>query len=309
MRKVIWTSLCAILCAMPALAAPADAAGVDFAGVEAVLGRPPMRSGDVYRYGFPRSDLAVTVDGVRIEPALALGGWVAFTSVAEPAQGVVMGDLVLTEAEVEPVMKSLLAGGVAVTALHNHLLRATPPTLYMHIAGHGDAVELAKTIRSALEHTKTPLEAGRAASRPSPSPTQPLDIARIEDAIGSKGRLNGGVYQFSAPRSGSVSHEGMTIPAAMGTANAMNFQPTGRGRAVIAGDLVAQAGEVDSMIETLLAHGVEVTAIHSHMLAEEPRLFFVHFWANDDAVKLAGALRSALDRVGVKRKSSEAGSH
>lgn len=303
MRRAIWLSLAAVA----TLAAPAHAAGPDFTGVDAVFERSPTRFGDIYRYGFPRGDLTVAVDGIKIEPALALGGWVAFTSATEPAQSVAMGDLVLTEAEVAPVMKSLLAGGVAVTALHNHLLRAAPPTLYMHIAGHGDAVELAKTIRSALEHTKTPLGAVHVAEKPEARPAQALDMARIEEAIGSKSRLNGGVYQFSKPRSDSVSHEGINVPAAMGAANVMNFQPTGRGRAAIAGDLVARAEEVVPLIDALLSHGVEVTAIHNHMLSEQPRMFFIHFWANDDAVKLADALRSALDRVGAKRKASSDG--
>lgn len=302
MRMATRLSLAAAL----ALAAPASAAAPDFSGVDAVFGRSAMRSGDVVRYGFPRSDLTVSVDGVRIEPALALGGWVAFMASDEQAeQSVVMGDLALVEAEIRPAMTRLRAGGVQVTALHNHLLRATPPTFYMHIAGKGDPVELARTIRAALEQTKTPLDVARAAApKTEARSAQTLDIARIEQEIGSKGRASGAVYQFSAPLSGSVSQDGMTVPPAMGVVNVINFQPTGRGRAAIAGDLVAQSENVEPLVDALLSRGIEVAAIHNHMRTEEPRLFFVHFWANGDAIELARGLRAALDSIGGERESA-----
>lgn len=297
MRTTIWT-LVALL-----LSTPSFAADPDFARVDAVFGRSPARSGDVHRYGFPRGDLAVTVDGVKIEPALALGGWVAFTPAARPGQAVAMGDLVLTEAEIQPVMQRLRSGRIEVAALHNHLLRATPPSFYMHIAGQGDPEELAKTIRAALEATGTPLQVAHAtAPKTEARSAQPLDLARIEEEIGSKAHASGGVYQFTVPLSVAVSHGGTVIQPAMGVANAINFQPTGQGRAAVAGDLIAQGGEVEPLIDALLSNGIEVAAIHNHMLSEEPRLFFVHFWAIDDAVKLAHGLRAALDTIGAERE-------
>ena len=210
-----------------------------------------------------------------------------------------MGDIVLTENEVTPVMTNLLQSGIEITALHNHLMRATPPTFYMHIRGHGDPEKLATLVRQALGETKTPFEP--------PSPASPqaakvdLDTEQLDQTLGGKGKANGGVYQFSIPRKETVTENGMPAPAAMGTGTAINFQPTGNGKAAIAGDFVVTAEELNPMITALRENGIDVVAIHSHMLEEQPRLFFVHFWANDDAAKLAKGLRAALDKMAVAR--------
>jgi hypothetical protein len=292
MRKLFWIAFCVVL----TLAASARAAEVDWKKIDAILGREPTQSGEVRRFGFLRSDLRVTVDGVAIKPALALGGWIAFAEHGD--EGRLMGDLVLTESEINPVITRLLAGGIEVTALHNHLLRASPPTYYLHVAGRGDPLKLAETIRAALALSKTPLES---VSSPSSVPLD-LDMARIDEIIGAKGHANGGVYQFAVPRAESVSHGGITVAGAMGTANVINFQPTDPGKAAIAGDFLASADEVDPLIRALRAKGVEITAIHNHMLRDDPRLFFIHFWSNDDAGTLAGALRAALEAVNAAPK-------
>src|SRR5215510_25645 len=200
-----------------------NAQDIDWKQVDAALGKTAAVSGDVHRYGFPRSDLQVTVDGVPIRPTLALGGWVAFT----PAHGgaTVMGDVVLLETEINPVMAKLLEGGIEITAVHNHLLRANPETFYMHIGGHGDPVKMAEVIRSALTLSKTPLNPPAAA--PAPPPAIDLDTAKLDQIIGAKGQANGGVYQFSVPRRDPITESGMMVPTAMGSANAINFQPTG----------------------------------------------------------------------------------
>ena len=280
-----------------AFAAQAHAAEIDWTKVDAALGKTASVQGAVHRYGIPRTDLQVTLDGVVIKPALALGGWLGF----EPTQdgAVVMGDLVLTETEVNPVMEKLLATGIEVTALHNHLLRASPATFYMHVHGHGDPVSMATAIHDALMDSKTPLSA--AIAPPSSNAPIDLDTDRLDAAIGAKGKANGGVYQFSVPREGEITENGMPIPPAMGTAIAINFQPTGDGKAAITGDFVVVAHEVDTLIRTLHDNSIEVTAIHSHMLDEQPRLFFVHFWANDDALKLAKGLQAALGKIAVAR--------
>ena len=246
---------------------------------------------------FPRSDLQVTLDGVAIKPALALGGWLGFEPMQDGA--VVMGDLVLTETEVNPVMSKLLESGIDITAVHNHLMRATPATFYMHIHGHGDPVAMATAIRAALAESKTPFAAPAA---PAAQTAQiELDTDKLDAAIGVKGKVNGGVYQFSVPRKDPITEDGMSVPPAMGTAIAINFQPTGGGKAAITGDFVVTAEEVNPMILALRENDIEVTAIHSHMLDEQPRLFFVHFWANDDAVKLAKGLQAALGKIAVAR--------
>jgi hypothetical protein len=279
-------------------AASATAAETDWKTVDLVFGRPAAVSGAVHRYGLPRADLKVSLDGVQLKPGFALGGWVAFEPMGDATM--MMGDLVLTEAEINPVMTKLLAQGLQVTAVHNHLLRAIPPTFYMHVSGTGDAEQLARMTRVALEESLTPWEMGAA---PAAAPTDlGLPTAEIDKAIGFKGRNNNGVYQFGVPRSDSIKQDGMSIPGAMGSAIAINFQPTGDGKAAITGDFVALAGEVNPLIKALRDNGIEVIAIHNHMLDDEPRAFFIHFWANDDAVKLAKGLRAGLDAVHVAAK-------
>jgi hypothetical protein len=272
----------------------ARAAEVDWQKVDDALGRKPAVTGDVHRYGFPRSDLNVTLDGVTIKPALALGGWVAF----KPMQGgaMVMGDLVLLETEINPVMLKLIEGGLDITAVHNHLLGASPATFYMHVGGHGDPARMAAVIRDALAASKTPLATPAAAVA---APAVDLDTAQLDQLIGVKGQANGGVYQFAVPRRDPIAEAGMQIAPAgpMGLATAINFQPTGGGKAAITGDFVLTADEVNPVIRALRANGIDVTAVHSHMLDEQPRLFFLHFWANDDALKLGRGLRAALDKT------------
>jgi hypothetical protein len=272
----------------------AQAQNIDWQKVDETLGRKPAVSDDVHRYGFPRSDLSVTLDGVTIKPALALGGWVAF----KPGHGgaMVMGDLVLLETEINPVMAKMIANGLEITAIHNHLLRASPATFYMHVAGHGDPVKLAAAIHDALAESKTPLTVAAPAS---PPPAVDLDTAKLDQIIGSKGQANGGVYQFNVKRRDPITQDGMPLTpvAPMGVAIGINFQPTEGGKAAITGDFVLTGNEVNPVILALRTHGIEVTALHSHMLDEQPRLFFMHFWANDDAVKLAEGLRAALDKT------------
>jgi biotin operon repressor len=279
-------------------ATAAGAQDIDWEKVDAALGRKGAASADVYRYGFPRSDLTVTLDGVTIKPALALGGWVAF----KPMHGevMVMGDLVLLETEVNPVMATLIENGIEITAVHNHLLRADPAPFYMHVGGHGDAVKMATAIRTALAESKTPLEAPPAAAA---APAIDLDVKQLDEIVGAKGRQNGGVYQFSVPRREAISEDGMAVapPGPMGVATGINFQPTGGGKAAITGDFVLAGNEVNPVIKTLRENGIQVTALHSHMLTEEPRLLFMHFWANDDAVKLARGLHAALEKMAIAK--------
>ncbi|MGB7716473.1 MAG: DUF1259 domain-containing protein [Pseudolabrys sp.] len=276
------------------LSAPVCAQEIDWQQIDATLGRKPAVSGDVHRYGFPRTDLSVTLDGVAIKPTLALGGWVAF----KPAHGgaMIMGDIVLLETEINSVMAKLIEGGLQITAVHNHLLRANPATFYMHVGGHGDPAKMAGVIRDALSLSKTPLVPSTAAA---PPPAIDLNTAQLDQTIGVKGQANGGVYQFGVPRRDQVIENEMPIAPAgpMGLATAINFQPTGGGKAAITGDFVLAGNEVNPVIRALRSNGIEVTAVHSHMLDEQPRLFFLHFWANDDAAKLARGLRAALDET------------
>ena len=277
------------------LATPTFAAEPDWNQVAQALGKSGnVQAGGVYRVGFPRTDLKVSLDGLALRTGFALGGWVAFQSMG--AETMVMGDLVMTQDEVNPVMRKLEEGGVEITALHNHLLRAEPMTLYMHVQGHGDPVKLANAIHAGLALSKTPFA-------PPPGTATPgnIDMIGIDRIMGYRGQDSGGIYQFGIPRAQPVTDQGMALPGAMGAAIAINFQPTGFDTAAITGDFVLLGTEVNPVIKALQASGIEITALHSHMLDEQPRMFFLHFWANDDARKLATGLRAALDKVDVKK--------
>jgi len=281
------------ICATATIATAANAQGIDWQKVDAALGRSAAVTGDVHRYGFPRTDLQVTVDGVAIRPAFALGGWAAFKPMGNMAM--VMGDLVLLGSEINPVISKLKEGGLDVTAIHNHLLRAEPMTYYMHIGGHGDPEKMATALKAALSVSKTPMTAPAAGTPPAID----LNTSQIDEILGAKGNNNGGVYAVGIPRRDAITESSMQVAPAgpMGVATAINFQPTGGGKAAITGDFVLVASEVNPVIAELRKNGIEVTAIHSHMLDEQPRLIFMHFWANDDAMKLARGLRAALDKT------------
>jgi hypothetical protein len=281
------------ICAQAGGAKPSE-----WQGVEQSIGRPGQVQGDgAYKLAFPRNDLKVTLEGVDLKPALALGGWVAFSKPG--TDSMVMGDLVLTEDEVATVMASLESGGIQVTAVHNHLQHESPRVIYMHIGGHGDAVKLATSIKEAIAHTAIP------ASKPAAAAPADIgiDTAAIEQALGFKGKVNGGVFQVGVPRAESITEAGMKVPNSMGLSTALNFQPTGGGKAAITGDFVLIGTEVNSVIQALHGNGINVTALHSHMLDEQPKLFFMHFWANDDAVKLAKGLRAALDKTNSQKSN------
>jgi hypothetical protein len=282
----------ALVCSCFAQSSPTTA---QWKPVDDQLGRSGfLQPGDVYKVGLPRTDLHVTAGGVEIKPALALGGWLAFKETGHGAM--VMGDLVLTEDEVGPVTTKLQSAGIQQTAIHNHVLHESPRVMYMHVEGHGELGQLAKSLHDALAVTKLP-----AATPAKPSELTGLDQKQIEQALGHQGKVNGGVLQVSVPRAEKVTEEGMEIPPSMGTATAMNFQPTGGGKAAITGDFVLTASEVNPVIRVLTDTGIAVTALHSHMLTESPRLFFMHFWANDDAVKLAKGLRAAIDKTNAAK--------
>jgi hypothetical protein len=288
------------LIATAILATPIFAAEPDWNQVGQALGKSgSVQAGGVYRVGFPRTDLKVSLDGLALRPGFALGGWVAFQPMG--AEAMVMGDLVLTQDEVNPVMRKLEEGGVEISALHNHLLHAEPMTLYMHVQGHGDPVKLASALHAGLVLSKTPF-----APPPGTSTPANIDMIGIDRIMGYFGQDSGGIYQFGIPRAQPITDQGMALPGPMGAAIAINFQPTGFDTAAITGDFVLLASEVNPVIKALQANGIEITALHSHMLDEQPRVFFMHFWANDDARKLATGLRAALDKVDVKKDAANA---
>ncbi|HEV8184287.1 MAG TPA: DUF1259 domain-containing protein [Candidatus Angelobacter sp.] len=284
------------VCAQSQKSAKAPAA-TDWKDVDAAMGRAGQDQPDgTHKYALPRKDMNVTVNGVQIKAGLALGSWVAFKSTSQ-GNAMAMGDLVLAEDEVAPVMAELQSGGIEITALHNHLLGESPRVMYMHIHGMGNAANLGKAIHQAISKTKTP-DAGPAAA----PPDLDIDTKQIDQILGHAGKNNGGIYQVGVPRAEHITEAGMAVPNSMGVATALNFQPTGGGKVAITGDFVLLGKEVNPVIKALRENGIAVTALHSHMLQEQPRLFFMHFWANDDALKLAKGLRAALDQTNSAKK-------
>jgi len=287
-------ALCGVIAAF-ATPVVARAADPDWKAVEQALGKSgQMQAGDVFRIGMPRTDLNVTVKGVPVKAGFALGSYAAFKQIGD--QAMVMGDLVLLDQEIPAVMSGLFAGGLEVTALHNHLNEMSPHTMYMHYSGHGDAVQMARALRQALSASGTPLGGPAAASAAAGGPT--LDTKAIEQALGRSGRdVGAGVFQVTVPRAEAITEMGQPLLPAMGVVTVVNFQPTSDGKAAITGDFVLIDKEVNAVAKTLRQQGVDVTAIHNHALMDVPRLFYMHFWANDDPVKLAQALKAALDQT------------
>src|SRR6266699_4918251 len=286
------------LIALGASPTGALAADPDWKAVEQALGKSgQLQAGDVFRIGMPRTDLAVTVKGVPVKAGFALGSYAAFKQVGDRAM--VMGDLVLLDQEVPAVMSGLLSGGLEVTAVHNHLNEISPHVMYMHYEGHGDAVQLAKALRQALSASGTPL-GGPPATAATGGPA--LDPKQIEQALGRQGRdIGGGVFQVTVPRAEAITEMGQPLLPAMGVVTVLNFQPTVNGKAAITGDFVLLDKEVNAVARTLRQHGVDVTALHNHGLMDTPRLFYMHFWGNDDPVKLAQALKAALDQTNSRK--------
>ena len=298
-RQFIYAvALCGVIAAV-ATPLAAWAADPDWKAVEQALGKSgQMQAGDVFRIGMPRTDLNVTVKGVPVKAGFALGSYAAFKQIGE--QAMVMGDLVLLDQEIPAVMSGLFAGGLEVTAVHNHLNEMSPHTMYMHYSGHGDAVQMARALRQALAASGTPLGGPAPASTSGGGPT--LDTKAIEQALGRSGRdVGAGVFQVTAPRAEAITEMGQPLLPAMGVVTVMNFQPTSDGKAAITGDFVLIDKEVNAVAKVLRQQGVDVTAIHNHALVDTPRLFYMHFWANDDPVKLAQALKGALDQTNSRQ--------
>ena len=283
-----------ILMTMLAVAAGVSAQGLDTAKIDDALGRSGQKIGDVYKVGFPRTDLHVSVHGLAIRPGLALGSWVAFLGSGSDAMA--MGDLVLLQDELNPVMKKLRASGFEISAVHNHLIDETPHVVYMHYMGHGPAAQLAASLRAALAVSKTPLDKPAATTDAAP----PAWVKDVEDNLGRKGTFKGGVLSFGVPRADSILVSGMTIPPAAGVAEAINFQAADSGMVATTGDFVLTAEEVNAVLSELQVHDILVTALHSHMLTEQPRLFFMHFWAVGTPESVGKGMAAALKHVAVK---------
>jgi len=286
--------------ATAALAVPVEIPDLLWTKVDAVFDATGKDlPGGVHRFGWPRRDLHVRVGDVEVAPALALGSWGAFLKTGGDGQAMAMGDLVLLETELTPVLTALQAGGIDISAIHNHLVNELPHVIYVHFSAHGDAVAIAANLKKALEQTATPLSAAPPAASATPQPADTKAYDAVQQALGRKGSLAGTVLQVGVPRAEKIEENGMEIPASMGMATALNFQRVGDNVATT-GDFVLLAAEVNTVIRELRAHGIAVTALHSHMLAETPRLFFMHFWAVGNPETIGAGLKAALAKVNVR---------
>ncbi len=259
--------------------------------IDQIIGRSGEMKEGVYKIGLPRTDLRVISNGVAVRPGLALGSWAAFDPMGSHV--LAMGDLVLLENEVNPVLSKLQDNGVEISAIHNHLLNEHPRVMYMHFMGFGTEDKLARTLKEALALTGTPLGPARAAAQSAGTD----EWKKVQEIIGVQGRERGGVYQIGVARKEKITMpDGAEVPPFMGTATAINFQKSRKGVATT-GDFVMIASEVNPVIRELKKAGIQITALHSHMLNESPRLFFMHFWGNGDPAKVARGLRAAIEKT------------
>ena len=272
-----------------------SAQGLDTAKIDQALGRSGQKTGDVYRVVFPRTDLHVIAHGVAIKPGFALGSWAAFSGTDYEAH--VMGDLALLQDELNPVIEKLRSGGFEITAIHNHLLDETPRVMYVHYMGQGTATQIAGSLRAALAVSKTPLEKPAAAANP---PAPPAWVKAVEDAVGRKGTFNGGVLAFGVPRADAITMDGMSLAPPQGVAESINFQEATPGKVATTGDFVMTATEVNPVIGALQENHIAVTGLHSHMLTEQPKLFFMHFWAVGTPESVGQGIKAALSLISTK---------
>lgn len=263
-----------------------------WSNVEKVFGKKGTVTGDVFKIAFPRSDFKVKVGDFAVAPGLAFTSWCGMLKMGNEVM--MMGDLVMLDSEEPTVMAKLVAAHLQVTAIHNHLVNETPAVKYAHYTGTGDPVKLAEALKSVFAVTATPLTPPAAQAQ-----APDIDWSNVTAVLGTMGKQNGVLLQYSFPRNEKLMNDGMEMPPAMGMATAINFQMDGN-RAAITGDFVLLPDEVNAVLQALVENGITPTAIHNHMLHDEPRLFMMHFWAVDDPEKLAKGLKIALDKTNSK---------
>lgn len=273
-------------------------ADLDLAALRAAAGVEGEENNGEWKWTVPQNDLNVSVDGFRIVPPMGLGSWAAFTPAPEGAA--VMGDIVLLEPEVGPIQQRLFAEGLTVTALHKHFLRETPRVAYMHFGGRGSEVELGAAVRAVFDEVAN-LRGGDPGAGTAPSVENTLDVDRIEEILQHPGTLGGGVFKITIGRSDvTLRARGATVSTFAGFNTWAAFQGTPE-RAAVAGDFAMLADEVEGVLKALAAHAIEVVVLHNHMIHEEPRIFFLHYWGVGPAEELARGLRAALDQTGTQR--------
>lgn len=274
-----------------AAALPAPSQQPSWETVRKILGRNGTTHGDMFKVTYPRTDLVVKIGDVQIDPRVGLTSWAGFMA---NGQGMVAGDLVLKAGEVTPVVKALLAEKMEITALHNHLMGTSVPVMLLHFTGSGDIARLAASLKAVLSATGTPVaEAVR------PPETVPPEFAVVQYFLGS-GEQPGAVLKYNFPRNQTIIMNDRDFPGFMGTDTTLNFQ-AGNGKVAATGEFVVTADEVNAVIRSLAEKGITVTAVGNNLLGETPRLFFLRFWGYGPPEIIANALRTALEKVNIRR--------
>ena len=301
LRRSLFAYLClAILGCYGAKATPppshtmAMAETIDTAAVEQAIGIKGAMTDGVFRVNWPRKDIRVAMDGFPITPRMGVTAWMAFRPTGHGAM--LMGDMPLLQDELQPVLSALMTNGVEVSGLHNHFSGEAPHVMFLHVGGMSDPVALARGLRAALDAIQA-VRSAAATPPPLPTLTSNLDAARLNGIIGAKGDYQDGVYKAVVPRPELDLREmGVAVNSTMG-ANAWTAIEGTADRAGASGELMMRADEVNPVVRALRQAGLNVVAIHNHMLREEPRLFFLHYWGVGRADDLARGFRSALDQL------------
>ena len=265
---------------------------VRWTALGAVLGAKPVAQPGVHRFNFPRSDLTVRMGDVTIAPALALTSWAAFTD--DTSSTIVMGDLVVIAPELPALLAALSSAGIAVTAVHNHLVGEDPRVMYVHYHGHGASQQLAAGLAHALAATATPRPAAA-----SPSMPVTIDTARIHAALQSEPKGNGAIASVGMPLLKSeIVVDGLVVPVTLGLSSPINFQRVSDQRWLATGDFAVTSAQVQPIVRALIEAGITPTAIHSHLLGETPTVYFIHFWADGAPTKVLSGLGAAVKAAG-----------
>ncbi|HVK96557.1 MAG TPA: DUF1259 domain-containing protein [Flavisolibacter sp.] len=274
---------------------------VDVSLIEQITGRKGTSNNGEYKITVPQHDLSVIVDGFKIIPAMGLGSWVAFTPSKEGAM--IMGDIVVTETDLKPVQQEIIRQGLTITAIHNHFVRNHPNIMYMHIGGAGNTERLARKAKAVLDKVAEVRGGNPSTGTASNEPvTNTLDFQLLDKIIGHKAELNKGVYKYTIGRPDvNLKEHGAAVTTFMGFNTWAAWQGTPE-KAAVAGDFAMLENEVAPVVKALIENGIEVVALHNHMVHEQPRIFFLHYWGVGNAESLARGLRAALDQTGKSQK-------
>ncbi|HEV7331901.1 MAG TPA: DUF1259 domain-containing protein [Flavisolibacter sp.] len=275
---------------------------LDIAAIERITGLKGVASNGEYKITVPQNDLTILVDDFRIIPPMGLGSWAAFTPTGKGAM--VMGDIVVTETDLKPVQQEVIRQGLTITAIHNHFVRNHPNVMYMHIDGSGPTDSMAMKVKAILDRVEQ-VRGGNPASITVPNVTNTIDTAMLNRTLGYRGEWSKGVYKHTIGRPDvKLTEHGVPVSTFLGFNTWAAWQGTPE-KAAVAGDFAMLENEVAGVIKALVEAGIEVVAVHNHMVHEHPRIFFLHYWGVGPAVQLARGLRAALDQTGKKKADSK----